>query len=117
MDLSVFISETLKGLIKGVKDTQDFAKENGARINPHVGKWDYDKTSTVFYGNEDGARAISNVQFDIAVTASNQSESGINGGIQVFNIQLGGKNEKTITNEVVSRIKFDVPVALPNVKP
>lgn len=34
MDLKDFVSETLKEIIEGVKDAQDFAIENGAVINP-----------------------------------------------------------------------------------
>lgn len=33
-ELSLFISETLKEIIKGVKDAQPYAKENGAVVNP-----------------------------------------------------------------------------------
>ena len=35
MELNRFISETLKEIIAGVKDAQEFAKENGACINPN----------------------------------------------------------------------------------
>lgn len=34
MELNKFISETLKEIIAGVKDAQEFARENGAVINP-----------------------------------------------------------------------------------
>ena len=50
MELDKFITETLNAVVKGVKNSQDFAKENGARINPHVGKWDLDRTKFTFFG-------------------------------------------------------------------
>jgi hypothetical protein len=112
-----FISDTLKSIIKGVKDSQDFAKEHGARINPHVGKWDVEKSLTTYYGKEEGARGISTIDFDIAVTASNSQESGGEGGINVFSVKLGGKLSDAEKNETVSRIKFSLNVVLPNVTP
>lgn len=117
MQLDTFISETLKSIIKGVKDTQDFAQQNGARINPHIGKWDMEKVTTVYFGNEEGARFVSAIDFDIAVTTSSEKETGGQGGINVLSLSLGGKlNDKDI-NETVSRIKFRVNVVLPNTQP
>lgn len=34
MDLKDFVSETLKEIIAGVKEAQEYAKEHGAIINP-----------------------------------------------------------------------------------
>lgn len=117
MELDKFITETLNSVIKGVKNSQDFAKENGARINPHVGKWDFEKTKTTYFGREEGARAISNIEFDIAVSTSNEQESGIKGGINVMSVNLGGKLSDKDLKETVSRIKFSIDVVLPNVEP
>ena len=117
MELDKFISNSLKSIIKGINDSQDFAVENGARINPYIDKWDFDKTMTTFYGREDGARAISKIDFDIAVTASNTQETGGEGGINVYSLKLGGKLSDTEKNESISRIKFSLNVVLPNIKP
>lgn len=117
MQLDTFITETLKSIVKGVKDAQGFAQDNGARINPHIGKWDVDKTKTTYFGNEEGARALSSIDFDIAVTVSTQQEIGGQGGINVFSFKLGGSLSDKDVNETVSRIKFSINVALPNVKP
>ncbi|MBU2527236.1 MAG: hypothetical protein KKC03_11610 [Bacteroidetes bacterium] len=117
MELDKFISKSLKSIIKGIKDSQDFANENGARINPHVGKWDFDKNETTYFGNEEGARAVSKIDFDVAVTISNSQETGGEGGINVYSLKLGGKLSDTEINESVSRIKFSLNVALPNSKP
>ena len=43
MELDKFISESLKSIISGINDAQDFAKDNGSIINPDLRKWDYDK--------------------------------------------------------------------------
>lgn len=117
MKLDEFITDSLKSIVKGIKDSQEFANENGARINPHVGKWDFDKNQTTYYGKEEGARAITKIDFDIAVTTSSAQETGGEGGINVYSIKLGGKMSDTEKNESVSRIKFSVNVSLPNVEP
>lgn len=115
MNLDEFISETLKAIIKGVRDSQEFAHENGARVNP-IRKHEIN-TKTIYYKNEDGMRALTDIDFDIAVTASNQQGSGIDGGIKVFSVSLGGKLEDKNIHETVSRVKFNVGVVLPSVVP
>ena len=115
MNLDEFISGTLKAIIKGVKDSQQFATDNGARVNPI--RFQSKETEFVFFNKEEGVRQLSKINFDIAVTVSNQSESGIGGGITVFAANLGGKKMDTEMNQTISRIKFDVDVALPHVKP
>lgn len=114
MKLDEFISNTLKSIIKGVKDSQDFANQNGAKINPHIGDWDFEKTQTTYYKNEEGARAISKIDFDIAVTTSSSQETGGEGGINVYSLKLGGKLSDKEINESVSRIKFSLNVLFPN---
>jgi hypothetical protein len=117
MELDKFISQTLNSIVKGIKDSEDFARENGARINPHVGKWDQDKISTTYFDKEEGAKAISRISFDIAVTAANEQEVGGQGGINVLSLKLGGKLSDKETEETVSRIQFNINVALPSSKP
>lgn len=116
MKLYEFITDSLKSIIKGIKESQEFAKANGAGINPEIGKWDFNKAMTTYDGNKDGARAISTIDFDIAVTTSNTKESGGESGINVYSLKLGGKLSDTDKNESVSRIKFTVNVAFPYVK-
>jgi hypothetical protein len=117
MELDKFITETLNAVVKGVKNSQDFAKENGARINPHVGKWDLDKTKFTFFGKEEGARTISSIEFDVAISSSNEQENGIKGGINVMSLNFGGNVSDKDAKETVSRIKFAIDVVLPNVVP
>ena len=117
MELDKFITETLNAVVKGVKNSQDFAKENGARINPHVGKWDLDRTKFTFFGKEEGARTISSIEFDVAISSSNELENGIKGGINVMSLNFGGNVSDKDAKETVSRIKFAIDVVLPNVVP
>lgn len=117
MTLDLFISQSLKSIIKGVHETQEFAQEHGARINPHIGTWDFDKMPTTYYKKEEGARAITKIDFDVAVSASKVKEAGGEGGINVYSLKLGGKKSEADKSETASRIKFSLNVVLPNVEP
>lgn len=117
MQLDKFISNSLKSIIKGIKESQDFAVENGARINPYVGNWDVEKQLTTYYKNQDGARAVSKIEFDIAVTTTSSQETGGEGGINVYSLKIGGKLSDKEIKESVSRIKFNLNVVLPNTEP
>ena|SRR5256885_2815281 len=117
MQLDTFITETLKSIIKGVKNAQGFAQDNGARVNPHIGKHDVNKFATVYFGDEEGARFVSAVDFDIVVTTSSEKKAGGHGSIKVLSVKLGGKLTDKDNNETVSKIKFRVNLVLPNVKP
>jgi hypothetical protein len=114
MELSTFITETLKDIVKGIADSQAFALENGARVNPHrpgpTGR-------NIEYESEKGSREVTMITFDIAVTASSQEENGLSGGITVLGMNIGGKHSEKDANQTVSRIKFDIGVTLPSVKP
>lgn len=117
MELEKFITETLNSVVKGIKQSQDFAKENGARINPYVDKWDFDKTRVTFYGKEEGARAVSKIDFDIAISTTNEQETGTKGGINVMSFNIGGNLLDKDIKGSLSRIKFSVDIVFPNVKP
>ena len=117
MELDKFISSSLQSIIKGVKDSQSFALENGAIINPKVGNWDVEKTKTTYFGKEEGAIEVSKIDFDIAVIAENSAEKGGNGSINVFSVKLGGNLTDSSKNESISRIKFNVNMAMPTLEP
>jgi hypothetical protein len=114
MELDKFITASLNSIIKGVNNSKDFAIKNGARINPHVGKWDIEKTQTTYYGDEEGAREISKIEFDIAITTSSEKDKAGGLGVNVFSAKIGGKLSKKDIDKTLSRIKFHVSVALPN---
>lgn len=46
------------------------------------------------------------IAFDLAVKTSDASGKNAKGGIQVLNLGIGGKFEKTSTHESANRIKF-----------
>jgi hypothetical protein len=94
MDVKDFVSDTLKQIIDGVVDAQEYAKEKDAVVVPYH---DYQK----------------NVSFDLAVTVVEGKETSGKAGISVWSIGagVGGKTESS--SSTVSRIKFEIPIELP----
>lgn len=113
MEVAEFIEKTLEGILRGVSGAQSAigqkpdAQQKSAigRINP----------SSTLYGNKQEhlmsnlGEFVSFVDFDIAVTA--EERTGGSGSVRVFG--LGAKGEIDARAEMVSRVKFRVPIELP----
>lgn len=107
MDLKTFVAESLKQIAEGIKEAQE--ADTGAWICPPVLK-------------NDGVRAeapngnypfIQEVDFDIAVTVTEDSHAEGGAKVSVFAVSLGGKTETTSANSSVSRLRFSLPVRWP----
>lgn len=112
MNLKEFVSESLIEIIEGVKDAQTRTGQSGGEVNPSPqgSSSDFIKQGLFMAGNR---KIGSYVEFDVAVTIT--EGSGTKGGIGIFsgalNIGAAGQSSKTDTS--LSRIKFQVPIALP----
>ena len=113
MELSKFISETINSIIKGVSDSQKYAEENGAIVNPEVSYKDIDKTTVSYFKDKDGASKVYNVDFDISVVTSENKEKEGGASINVYSIKAGGGVTKKENNENISKISFSVNIVLP----
>ena len=100
MKLQEFVNETLKEIIGGVKDVQEYAKSEGALVNPRY-SMEYDQH-------------IEKIKFDVAVTSTEGSAKEAGAGILVAAIGLGAKKKSGVSSSSISRIMFSVPVILPN---
>ena len=103
MELDTFITKTINSIVKGVAESRYFAKENGALVNPKM----------VSLRDNSDRTTITNLEFDVAITSSMEKETGINGGISVFNVSVGGKASDKGLEHSLSRIKFSVCIVLP----
>jgi hypothetical protein len=108
MELKDFIKETLVEIIRGVSEAQSDILETGAYIHPMINRTN-DKYAVANYGGR--VYTIYDVDFDIAVTASDSS--GSKGGIGVFlgSVGIGAKGESNESNVTQNRIKFKVPIS------
>lgn len=111
MDLREFVAETIKQIVAGVKDAQAVQAENGASVNPRL------STSAELAVKHGiliaSGSAAQLVQFDVAVTV--KEGTGTKGGIGIFAgaLNLGSSGQSNNESASVSRVKFFVPLVLP----
>lgn len=112
MEIDVFVSEAIKNIIKGMVDAQEFAKDYKAIVNPIRYKSD-DNQIIEIAGIK---RHLTIINFDIAVTASIETEAGGKAALKVMSVELGGNKSNVKSEETASRIKFDIGVVLPQLE-
>ncbi len=104
MELEQFISKALLQILQGIKSAQDELRDNDnykGVINP---KWG---------SEQDYSNYVSEVGFDIAITASEQSSDGGKGGIKLAVVEVSGGRENSSERSSVNRVSFRLPVAFP----
>jgi len=111
MDLKEFVAETITQIVEGVKDAQSRAKQHGARVNPHL-------TTSADLAVKHGILIASGsaaqlVGFDVAITAKEGTETKGGIGIVVGAFALGSTGQSKEEGSAVSRVKFCVPLVLP----
>lgn len=112
MNIEEFVSQTLQQITNGIVKAQEATAATGARINP-AGSLGIKQGASVLQTDTDAMTYVTDVEFDIAVTAGNEQASGANAGIKVMGMSLGAKADVKYENEAVSRVQFKVPVAWP----
>lgn len=106
MDLKEFVSETLKEIIAGIKDAQEYAKENGAIINPtHFG---IAKPKAIMNKDNDEITSVQRVDFSLSLEQGFSADGKINIGVLDIG-RLGGDYKSQNTNTV----HFSVLVVFP----
>ncbi len=116
MKLQEFVNETVKEIIAGVKEAQAYAKANHAEVNPRESGGGQEKKAyaDIFVGRERWVTVpIKNIDFDVAVTSTDTSETQAGVGIFVAALGLGVKDKSDTLNSCVSRVKFSVPLCFP----
>ena len=95
-----------------ITETQEKAKEFGAIINPPS---EYSKEDTISTRDNIGEyQRIQIVEFDVSLTSTSTSDTkkGISVAFAGIGVEGGkGNNEQ---NAIMNRIKFAIPIALPN---
>jgi hypothetical protein len=117
LNLEEFIAQSLIQIVNGVAESQKRVAELGGKINPTgyviqpSGQLNWHKEG---YGTDSEIGQV--VEFDVAVVAGENKD--IQGGMGVFvaGVTIGYKAEKANENSSVSRVKFSVPLFLPQQK-
>lgn len=106
MDLKDFVSETLKEIIAGVKEAQEYAKEHGAIINPT--KFGIVAPKAIMNKDNDEVTSIQRIDFSLSLQQSYAADGKVS--IGVLDI---GKIEGKYENIKDNRVNFSVLITLP----
>ena len=63
---------------------------------------------------KDGRRFLTQIDFDVAVSASSEEGNKIGGGLKIQVLNLGASTEETEKSQTISKIKFSLNIALPH---
>lgn len=113
MELKDFIREALSQIVQGVTEAQNAVASTGGEISPRYSTRQQSTHQDLKLLKSEKGGIIQNVEFDVAVTAT--EGTGTRGGIGVFvgAFALGSQGQSQSENSSLSRIKFSVPVTLP----
>jgi len=111
MELQKFIESSISQIVSGIANVGDTAKESGALLNPRQDTWRYGEG--IYFDSKTGS-VLTNIEFDIAVTATEGEKKKEGIGVAIASVVLGTQNQSEKENEQVSRIKFSIPVVLPS---
>ena len=101
MDLKEFTKQTLVQIVEGAKEANSIIKDLDAQVHTY---------------NDNGygkSYPITTVDFDVAITAT--ETEGKNGGARLkvaSLISLDAGAESKVANQVVSRVKYTLPLVL-----
>jgi hypothetical protein len=70
-------------------------------------------TSSLKLHRPDGWRTLEMVEFDVALTVTETSDKGIGGRLSIAAASIGTQRGASIENSEVSRVRFQIPIALP----
>jgi len=119
MELQEFIKQSLVSIVKGVTDAANELSESDAVVSPGgieslPGTSKGSDLGTYNPHSRHNHRHVYPVEFDVAVFATEGTEKKGGIGVVVGGIGLGKQNTTDSSNSSQSRIKFCVPLVLPD---
>jgi len=115
MELKDFVQESLVQIVRGIESASKSLEDTNAHINPKNIYVNSDSRQN--YGRLNTARecnpVVELVEFDVAVHASENTESKDKIAISVGSIGIGEGGRLQGSNSSESRIKFKIPVVFP----
>ena len=102
MDLKEFTKQALVQIVEGTKEANAVIKQ----YNAHIHIEDEDCFTGTSY-------PLTNVDFDVAITATETEGANGGGGIKVMGVfNAGGEIESKTENQTISRVKYTIPLVL-----
>lgn len=114
MDLRDFVRETLVQIVEGVVNARDSIVEKGGDINPVGGHFDQKSLKGRQWDWKRGA--AENVEFDVALTASDKEDAKAGFGVFFGAVGIGTQISGENAYSSMTRVKFSVPLLLPSQK-
>ena len=119
MEIKDFINESLSQIAEGINMANQKMSDKGAFVvssNLREGNG-LPKSGAYAYAENGALRVVREIEFDISIGVSDSTQSGGKGSLQVVSfIHADGGIENTISSTASQRIKFTLPLALPNQK-
>ena len=111
MNLKEFVEQTLSQIVEGTNAAQVTVLQAGAEVNPHLGTGPEHlvKLGMVY----SAGIPVQFVEFDVALTVIEGSDSKAGIGIFSGAVNLGVGGKSMTESSTVSRVKFSVPLKLP----
>lgn len=111
MKLETFVAETLKEIIDGVAQAQTYYEGKGGSINPP--NLTFNKNMGFQMWDHKTGRIVQMIDFDVAVITAEGMEAKGGVGVFVGPVAIGAQRQSDASNTSSSRIKFSVPILLP----
>lgn len=112
MDLKDFVSTALKEIVEGVKEAQKVLTDDA--INPRMSsKMDFEKLGLVTGPEWNGVQMV---KFDVALSTSEGTSTQGKAGVFIAPFMFGTQGQSMASGGTVSRLQFQVPLALPTRK-
>ena len=109
MDLKDYIKNTITAISDAIIESQNELSDKGVIVNPE--KVEVGKNGEKLL-RSDGWRYVQNLEFDILVSAEDDSGSSGGGGLKVAGVlSIGGELKESSSHQQANKIKFTIPVA------
>lgn len=112
MNIKEFVKDALTQIAEGVNEANNTLIPLGAQANPPKSR----RVVSLTPGqapHQQQNNVPHTVYFDLAVTVQVASESGGNGGVNIYAVQFQGGGKKSHETSNVSRLRFEIPLLLP----
>lgn len=110
MDLKEFTTQTLVQIVEGATEANTQLSNKGAFIPSE--NYSTDRGYAMAYDKNRKPHFVVDVEFDVAVMATESGEKSGGVGISVMSVNLGGSIGSKVENQTVSRVKYTLPLAL-----
>jgi len=111
MELQEFITSALTQIVAGVAEASKITKKHGGKAGS-MKLYGYVKDNKIM--TDEDERPVTTVEFDIALAEGNSKDPKGGIGVYLGAVGLGSKGASHGESSTHSRIKFTVPVILPN---